>query len=201
MLHAFRAGVAAIALALPLVGAADAGSLSLRTGWAIPIGNIVGNVKMTEFFDGFVPVQLDLDFAVSEGVRLGLYGSYGFASVVCNPAISCSGRDIRVGAQALFALSDASFGPWLGVGAGFEHARYEDTTHPYPGVNYVARSDLNGWEATVQGGAAWDLGQRWKVGPYLLLGAGRYEGGDISDSADKAVHAWLQVGIRGSLGF
>ena len=202
MRHTIRASAVALALAVPLAGAADT-ALSLRTGWAIPMGDAVSGVGLNEWWDGFVPVQLDLDFGVSERARLGVYAQYGFASAVCNQQIDCSGRSIRAGVQAIWALGEGSFAPWLGAGAGFEQMRYEQTTPNYyvpGGADITQGFDLNGWELNLQGGAAWTLSKRVKLGPYLLLAAGRYEGGDISAYADKSIHAWAHVGVRCSFG-
>ncbi len=202
MLHVMRAGAVALALAAPLAASAGDVSASFRTGWAIPVGDIIDNVGLNDWFDGFVPLELEVDFRASERVRLGLYGSYGIASVVCGSSVDCSGQHYRVGAQLLVPLGEESapFAGWLGVGAGFESARYEHTTTVYMGALYTERMTLNGWEASVQGGGAWALGSRWRAGPFLQLGVGRYEGGSVADYTDKAFHGWLQLGVRGSLG-
>ncbi len=199
MLHAVRAGSVALALAVPFAAAADT-ALSLRSGWAIPVGDAVSGAQMNDWFDGFVPIQLDLDFRVAERTRLGVYAEYGWVSAVCSEWVGCSGRNVRVGVQATYALGAGSFAGWLGAGGGFEQTQYEFTSHPYPGVEYVETSRLNGWELNVQGGASWTLSPRWRLGPYLMVAGGRYEGGSVSSYADKSFHAWVHVGVRCTLG-
>lgn len=202
MLSLARAVAAALAISVPAAAAAGI-TLSLRTGWAIPAGDAAAGEPLGDLFEGFVPLQLDLGYDLTERLQLGLYAQYGFADAECSG--ECDGRSIRAGVQALYALgaAGATFSAWVGAGAGFEHARHE-TTEPDPflpgGPDVVTRADLGGWEVNVEGGTAWMVFPRLAVGPYLLLAVGRYEGGSLSALSDKAMHAWVHLGLRGSVG-
>jgi hypothetical protein len=157
---------------------------------------------MKMLFDGFVPVQLDVDFRLADHVRLGGYAEYGFASAVCNAHIDCSGKNFRAGVQALFPWGEGTISGWVGAGGGFEYSQYQ-ITQPnvyVPGApDITSTTDLKGWELNVQGGAAWALSGAVKLGPYLMLTTGKYETG-FSAYYGKTMHEWVHVGIRGTFG-
>ena len=64
-----------------------------------------------------------------------------------------------------------------------------------------------GPELSLQGGAEWPLAGRFGLGPFVLLGFGRYARESLdtsfaSSSAEigrKAVHVWVHDGVRGRI--
>lgn len=179
----------AVMLLAPAAASAEV-RLGLRTGWAAPLGTAGGYVKLNDLYDGMVPVQLDVLARVSERLEVGGYAQYGYLVEVCGTGSSCSSWNFRAGAQAVYGLSPLGKAtPWLGVGFG-----YEVSSAKYP----ITR--MRGFElGNFQLGADFDLSPRWKVGPYLQATLSRFS--EFSPSgASPALHSWVSLGVRGTLG-
>jgi hypothetical protein len=204
---------ASIAVAPGLAAAADATrsgfSVGARVAYAWPFGNIAGDTtvagvtftnKLADQVDRMIPIWIDATLRLGGGFEVGPYASYGWISGKNGAG---DAKDWRAGAQLNYRLAPAGgFLPWVGVGAGWEWVKENDS--PATGPN----GDVSGLELLVQGGGEFRLGSNFGLGPFVALSLGRFSSGDAFDSAknggitvDKAWHEWVQIGVKGSFDF
>ncbi len=190
--------------------AASAGVyLGGRLGAGIPGGEIEKDAKLGDFVSWTVPVQLEAGFG---GERFSVGGYLRIAPGKLDSSIadscdaagaSCSVFDLAIGAQAELRFSPGNVGPWLGGFVGYEILRYD-----YALGGLEAAVSAKGWELGAQGGfdLAWGV---LRMGPYGSIGIGQFTSAEIEiggasssgDITDKAIHTWIQLGIRGAFAF
>jgi hypothetical protein len=197
---AVAASLVALAAAPPARAEAE---LSLRLGIAPAIGSAADDVPMSDFVPLHFPVQLDALWR--EGpIAAGLYASWGPGRAGrCGPDASCSASVTRLGLQATWTFRGAGGPePWVGLATGYEWASHERTS------GGTVKTSLRGFEPlAAQGGVEWRVHPRLAVGPYGLLGVGRYarmsvDTGLASAAAPidaRAIHAWFHAGVRARL--
>ncbi len=191
-----RLPVAVALLALAARAEAAEQVIALRLGAASAFGSAAADVPMSDEVRTQFPVQLDA-LARFGRASAGAYGSWGIAR-----SGSCEGSCAsvaRAGLQATWTFATwHGTEPWAGIGAGWEWAK--ERAH---GV----KTSWRGWELAAQGGLEWQVAPRVAVGPFLLLGAGRYTdveldtgfGSASAELARKSVHAWFHAGVRARL--
>jgi hypothetical protein len=177
--------------------------LGLRTGFGLPLG-------LSSIFNGQLPIWVDAGYRINPNFYVGAYFQYGIAFVnksdgCSSPGWSCSGSDIRFGANVHYhVLPAASFDPWVGLGFGYEFSNFfsshEGTT---------ARLGFKGFEfVNLQVGGDYRLSRAFGVGPFASFSIGQYDfATEIvpgpsamllwGDVMDKAIHEWLVLGLRG----
>lgn len=202
----------ALAIASPAAAEGLNLDLSLRGGYAIPFGNAASDESLNDFVSGAIPFEIDADFLITERWSAGLYFTYGFARVadrVKNDVEEGMGlEDIsghrlqRLGIQSRYRFSpDADFAPWLGLGLGYEWTWFLE------GVleGHEVEMGFSGFEFAFQGGVDYQVSKSVTLGPYATLGFGQFgkmkvrvedEGDHSSDIDDKAMHEWLQLGLK-----
>lgn len=201
------------ALLLPAAAAA-APTLALRVAWAPAVGSAAGSVSMSEAVAWQVPLQADALWSWGGergGGAAGLYGSWGPGQAgtdACLDGASCSARVLRAGAQALgrFPRWRAGAAAWLGGALGWEWASHRRAR---AGARTTTR--WSGPELSVQGGVDWriaDWGRRGAIalGPFALVGLGQYRSVSVDTPeesgsgaiADRSVHGWIHLGVRGT---
>lgn len=206
-------GAVLMALIVPSLASAQV-SLGARLGYAFGMGDVGADtggstLKMEDWSDGQVPVQVDVMFRLLPGLAIGPYFSYGFGftsgdldTEVCDVSdVDCSARNMRLGLQATYSLPAAvGFAPWAGIGTGYEWNKLDIETPAGDG-----ELEVRGWEiVNLQLGADFAT-PLVRVGPFVMLSVGRYGEGDSSgfgvtgggDIEEKKIHEWLQIGIRG----
>lgn len=197
-----RAAVLAALLAAATAARAEP-SLALRLAVAPAVGSAAASVAMSDVLPVQFPLQLDALWRVGP-FSAGFYGSWGPGRAGrCGAGTTCSARDWRVGLEATWTFRTAGgVEPWVGLASGYEWA-IVDRTH-----GGTITTTLRGFEpAAIQGGVEWRLGRWLALGPYLLAGAGRYAvesvdtgfGSASEDVPNRALHAWIHVGVRGRL--
>ncbi|ACG75048.1 LigA [Anaeromyxobacter sp. K] len=204
-------GAVLAALLLPTASSAQV-SLGLRLGYAWGLGDVGGGggdkLKMSDWVDGQVPIQVDALFRVTPDLAVGPYFSYGFARAggdlksTCDVSgVDCSAYVMRLGVEGIYTLPRAgTLAPWLGLGIGYEWNRLkaegggENLTMKWKGVEWL----------NLQAGMDFFVAPQLRTGPFLMLSLGRYDKGDASGVIsgggsinDKKFHEWLQVGWRG----
>jgi hypothetical protein len=201
---AMRSAIPAAAI-LAALGAAPAVAragpeLALRLGVAPAVGSAAADVDVADAIPLQFPIQLDaLWRAGSFGA--GVYGSWGPARAgQCGSGATCSASVARVGIQAPWTFRSAGrMEPWLGLAAGYEWARSEETR------SSTLRTTYSGFEPiAVQGGVEWRLARWFAAGPYVLLGLGRYTRYSVDTGFDAgstdipapAFHLWFHGGVR-----
>ncbi len=200
------------ALLLPTAAAAQRGvgvELGLRLAWAGAVGDAARAVPMSEAVAWHVPVEAEVAWS-AERFAAGLYGSWGpgkAGAQGCTDGASCSAQVTRAGFEAEWRFDAPSFGaaPWVGGALGWEWA-----AHRRERLGVATTTRWNGPEVGVQGGLDWKLlgwTRTFWIGPFAQVGLGRYErmtleaaeGTGSSSIADRAVHAWIQLGVRANV--
>lgn len=194
----------AAALILARPGAARAGEesglgLGARVGYGIPLGGAMAGVSLNDVVSGLAPFQLDGWWRFDPSWRLGLWARSGFTPVAgasCPAGASCSAQNLGLGAQVGYTFAGAPR-PWIGAGLGWE---WQTLTVTLAGNRNVLH--LLGVEfLDLQGGVDWRLSRAFALGPFASLDLGRYvtaSAGGVTASLSGALHAWLQVGVRGT---
>lgn len=193
-------------LAVPAASRAQV-SLGLRLGYGPALGDAAKDSKMSDGVKSQIPIQLDATYALTPSFALGGYASYGFGQTggvfddICDQA-DCSTRVVRLGVQGVYSFAPVGqLRPFAAVGAGYE---WGSLTAEAGGQE--ASVSFRGFELlNVTGGADYQLSPQLAVGPYIGLSLGRYSNtstdygsGSVSGEIDeKAMHEWLQFGIRG----
>lgn len=182
-------------------------SLGARVGYGIPMGDADATFTQSDLVSGMVPLQLDVGYRFNPSWQLGLYFQYGFASVAdaycvgLQGANSCSGSNVRFGAQVLYTFAGEGFSPWIGLGLGFE---WQNITLDY-GI-LTADAQLSGFEFLIlQVGGDWKVSPTFKMGPFVSFSLGSYDtyslAGVSGSIASTGTHEWLQLGLKGSFDF
>lgn len=208
--------IALFACALAFASTAAAGGVnidvSLRAGYAMPFGNAMADASLDDFVAGAIPFEIDGDFLITDRWSAGLYFTYGFARIadVAKSEIEegmeledVSGhRFQRLGMQGIYRFSpNAEFAPWVGLGLGYEWTWFLEGEADGREIEM----GLSGFEFAFQGGIDYDVSENLTLGPYATLSFGQFgkykysiEGlGDASnDINDKAMHEWLQLGLK-----
>jgi len=187
----------------------DAGGkikLGLRVGYMLPMGDAYDGPggKMSDGISGGIPLWLDLGYMVTPNIMVGLYASYAFLMLAsdvkdaCDAAsVDCSASQLRFGLQGQYHLSPGeSMNPWFGLGVGMEmvDVKRGDVKGGYSGLEF----------ANLQGGADFKVGSSMAVGPFVSFSLGQYSkttGDNGADIDKKAMHQWLTIGIKGTMGF
>jgi hypothetical protein len=186
-------------------------SVSLRTGYAMPMGWLRAGepirdtpANVEDMHTGMVPLWLDAQVWVARTLSVGpsVQAGWTYLRGGCPEGLSCSGRVLRLGVGAEWhPLRGDELDPWLGLGTGYEWASQEFSL----GEDRFAFG-FRGLElANLQGGADWRMGKSpFQLGLFSTLTFGRY--GQVNVEAngrkgeesirDRATHAWLFVGAR-----
>jgi len=216
-----RIMVGLLVAALLAAGPADAGeppepsvqfTLGARISIALPMGSVstdptTGPLLIDELVALSIPLQLDAGVTLFRRWFVGAYVQYGWSVLQigqCKAGDSCELTGLRVGVQALFSLHDRGDTPWAGIGTG-----YEWLFTRYSGPGYDTELDVRGWEfVNLQAGYDVVVSPGWKVGPWISGSVGEFSRASRKDSGqatdqdipNKAVHGWLQMGVKGSFG-
>ncbi|HYV68468.1 MAG TPA: outer membrane beta-barrel protein [Myxococcales bacterium] len=120
-----RSGIlaAAVAVAAPMAArAAPRAEIGLRTGFALPLGDFSSGAPVSDAFNGFVPLGIEL--GVRYTPELSALVSFGYSlglTTNCPAGDSCSGHQINLGLDLRYHLRpNQSIDPWIGLGTAFE---------------------------------------------------------------------------------
>jgi hypothetical protein len=197
--------ILAAALVLAQAGTARAGpgsglTLGARVGYGIPLGDAMAGVSLGDVVSGQIPVQLEAAWRFDRSFRLGLYAQYGFASVAgafCPAGASCSGQNLRLGAEAAYALGTGRTRPWIGAGLGVEWQTAKVTAGGVGNDLQLFGLELLNLQAGVDFRPSAALG----LGPFASFSLGQYltvTSGGASLTLAAALHQWFQLGVRGA---
>lgn len=193
--------------------------MAVRSGFSFPFGNATGNSADTlgRRYAWQVPVAVELGAKPLRSLFIGLYLQLGFGgegsdhevTAYCDDNdenfsndVSCSVLTARIGLLMNYQLApDKVINPWVGYGIGFESATQSinDKQHRYTesttasGITY----------AQLAGGVDFrgDVG----VGPYAEVALGSFwrtsteqYGRKVYSGSidDRALHAWVTLGVR-----
>jgi hypothetical protein len=184
-------------------------ALGARVSAAFPMGSVLsdpdtGALLVDELVAVSIPLQLDVGMTVHRRWFVGAYAQYAWDLLQiggCKVGQSCSVTGLRVGIQATYALRDGG-GPWVGLGTGWE---WMFTS--YASTDFTSKLDVSGWEyAILQAGWDVEAAPGWTVGPWISGSVGEFsrvsltrDGRTVDTSIEnRAVHGWLQLGVKGS---
>lgn len=182
-------------------------TVGARTGYSIPLGSGDASEKMSDLVSGQIPLQLEVNYRLQQApqVTIGGYFSYGFGGVagatkdLCDfYGQSCSSSSLRFGAQLAYDVAPlgAPTKPWVGVGLGYEQIKLKGAQD----ITIRGTEFLN-----FQAGHDWRVGATGEIGPFVSFALGQYSemavGGQSGTLADKKMHEWFTIGVRGTLGF
>jgi outer membrane protein W len=222
-LLATRSALAALAAVLATAGPALASppaqegpSVSLRAGYAIPLGAIFGSQQLGDVFTGQVPVEIAAGYWFTPNWYLGGYFQYGIGvlnaltlrdvSLDCSPAdVYCHGRDLRLGIEAAYHLRPGqTVEPWFGLGLGYEWANLQ---HDAPGTSIQV--SVHGLEfARGTFGVDFRVSSRVSLGPYVTASLGSYGVGSLSVTGnppyslalpERKFHGWVTFALQATL--
>lgn len=205
--------IMAAAAAVPAQADDSGFTTALRLGYGIPMGDAVKDGKLSDGLNGMIPFWLDAGYRVDKSVFFGAYFQYGIGLVnksnalggVCDQGgASCSSYDLRFGLEGIYKFSpDSSFAPWIGLGIG-----YEMTHIQIDFGGQTAKLDLRGFEfVNLQLGGDFKVSPMFSVGPYVALSIAQYSNEKLEipgqptvdgSIADKGIHEWLQLGLKGT---
>jgi hypothetical protein len=149
--------------------------------------------------------------SVGLGVRPIRFLSFGLTFAIAPLLMKGSlhsGSNVRYGGEVrLHVMPRRPLSPWLSVG--FGHERY-DFAQDFSGLG--ARYNLSGSDLEFQAGCDLRQSASYTLGPYVGVRVGRYahfsehaefRGGQVDDADlatfGKATHAWIALGVRGTL--
>jgi hypothetical protein len=190
----------------PEVGFAAGARVSL----AFPVGSILsdpgtGPLLIDELVAISIPIQVDVGLTLHRRWFVGAYVGYAWDVLQigqCKVGESCSVTGLRLGLQATYAFRDHG-GPWAGLGTGWEWLFTR-----YSSAEFTTRLDVGGWEyAIFQVGWDVEVSPGWMVGPWITGSVGEFSRASMSVGGrnretvipNRAVHGWIQLGVKGSL--
>jgi hypothetical protein len=185
-------------------------SIALSVGYGLPMGNVSGSQKMTDLYSGAVPLQLDVGWRFTPNLYLGGFFQYSFAFIsskqesacTLNGWTGCSGGVLQFGADFVYTiLPYAKFAPYVGLGLGWEIASLN-----YTSASQSVSESVSGFQfARIILGGDFRVGSAFRIGPFVNFSLGQFSSLSSPNAAangtisDKAIHSWLQFGIRGTI--
>lgn len=190
---------ALLAASLPPAARAET-VVGLRAGWAVPWGELAKSSALSDSIASMVPITIDLGLALGPSLVAGAYAGYGVAHPSriwregCDVASArCTAGDLRIGAR--LELRSPS-GPWGALALGYEELRTRDAD------GWVTELTFKGYDGTLEGGFDLRPAEGLRIGPFLGATVGHFStvtSGSDRVLADRALHGWLQVGLRAEL--
>ncbi len=183
---------------------------AVQVGYAAPWGDARTGEGLTAIVAAAVPIHVEATWALDLHDAIGAFFAYapgrpGAAAPSCSGGFDCSAHDLRAGLLARHAFApEAALRTSLALGLGWEQASL-GVAGP-AGKSGVA---AHGIVALLELAAERRMGAGLRAGPYLALVAGELgqekvdapgAPGGWRDVRDRAVHGWLEIGARLSLG-
>lgn len=181
-------------------------ALGVRAAYGLPVGDAVKDDALSEMFGTTVAPQVDLSYFFGRQLSLGAYFQYGIATGPdrCNEEFNCSSKVLRFGVDLDYHFApDAFVAPWVGVGVGYESGSVEVGDD-----GEFATLGLRGFDlGHAHFGVDFQLTRSIAVGPYVTASLGQYSkltasvfsGDEVTrdiPSDQKAIHMWIQPGVR-----
>lgn len=187
--------------------------IALRTGVAIPLGELDKGESMSDAFTPQWPIIADIGFKVIPQLFLGGYvgiavGGAGDAfKKACDAAnVDCLAVGGRIGIQAQYHfIPDGRWNPWVGYGIGYELAGVSGSK-----ANNKVSAAVAGVEfAHLMAGADYRISKTVGIGPFADFAIGQYTIATIEtttalggtqkrdgDIQNTSLHQWLLIGAK-----
>src|SRR5579871_6981159 len=121
ILAAAGVALASVSMASPARADGSAVSLGLRTGYALPMGDVVGggSASLGDTINGVIPIWIDAGYKLNPNMYIGADFQYGIALINndktgCGMSgASCSANDVMFGIDFHYHLMpDQTIDPW-----------------------------------------------------------------------------------------
>lgn len=186
--------------------------IALRTGVAVPLGELDKGEKMSDAFTPQWPIIADLGFKVIPQLFLGGYvgiavgGAGDTFKKACESAnVDCLSIGGRIGIQAQFHFNpDGKWNPWVGYGIGYELAGVSGSK----GNNKVSVAVAGVEYAHFMAGADYRINKTVGIGPFADFALGQYSIATLEttvngltqrrdgDIQNTSMHEWLTLGVK-----
>lgn len=189
-------------------------SFGARAGYGAPLGKTSQGSDLSRTFSGSIPLQIDAGWRFSPKVYTGLYFQFAGAQLDsqvrkgCDAnGVSCSSSVLRLGADLVYTfVPRARLAPWAGIGLGFETATVKAAQ-----AGQSVQLTFKGFEfAHLAAGLDFRLWPAVRLGPFASGTLAQFTSVDTPvdpvtnqigatrslDIQQKAIHGWLQLGIR-----
>jgi hypothetical protein len=198
-------------------GAAEKGlhlKLGLGVGYGIPMGDAEKDEKLSDLYSAEIPIELEASYKFTHAISAGLYVGYGLGLVSSNeldggcvtgPCPKASDVYDSIASWRFGVQGEYEFGK-VGPALPFAALRVGYVTETITMKDGGGTEKVNGWEyLTLIGGADFEVAHGFAVGPFVSLALGQYttakaEGAESESipSAERAMHEWLTIGVRGA---
>jgi hypothetical protein len=180
-------------------------SVGASVGWAAPLGSAERGGRLRDTTFGTVPLGLDASYRFLSSLGVAGHVTYGIGvPTLCQTAGDCTAS---LGTDVTAILGIRWHVPRLGptaplvdLGVGYEWftARFADAGA------HSARSYRGPVLTSGRLAAPFRVGPHWTIGPLVELSVGTFTARSLQtnvasisqDVASRAVHGWLQLGIR-----
>ncbi len=194
-------------------------SIGLRGAYGLPFGARSGaqGDNLSGTLTRSFPLQIDLGWRFSPNLYAGIYFQGAIASLApgltegCGTdGVTCSASDLRLGVDLVYTfLPRTRFAPWIGIGGGYENAKVR-----VPHAGQAVDISYKGYELPdLMAGVDFRLASALRIGPFVTLTLARFTSVETPVDPDtdqigstqsfgiarKAVHGWLQLGLKGTL--
>jgi hypothetical protein len=190
-------------------------SLGVSAALWTPGGELVAGRDAEGAVGRSFPLQLHAGWRLTPELEVGLAGGYDVATVGSARHDECSDRGVtcdvhlwRAAARAEYRGRTGRWSPWGAALVGWERLveRWENDA-----ANWE-RATWNGWLARLEAGIDAPAVRSFDIGIFVTFGLGQYRWRAVSgetvgyayddsgDVADPALHRWLGIGVRGTLG-
>ena len=193
----------------------DSGFLvSARAGYGAPFGEVASDgAAVDEIVPGKLPLWLELGYRIVPRVHGDIYVELAPARVgdgACGRGGSCQAYDLRFGLLLLLRLAPGrTVDPWVGAGVGVEVLQAEVQGPDPAATSGDHERRWTGIEVPLEAGVDLRLSSRLAVGPYVSatlawftsVEEGPADGAGATRSIDdRALHGWLQAGLKATFG-
>jgi hypothetical protein len=202
------AGCGLVALSLPLAAQERAPiEVSAALGAALPVGELEAGSSLRDVSFGTASLAVALSY-LRDRWGATVWASYA-ASVptLCGSSSECVaslGHDVTLGLSSRYDAPRVwKLWPTISAGLGYEWF----TSKLSDGGATSSRSFHGIVIPVLEAYGGFNVGRRWRVGPFLCLSAGRFNGGTVRGPAgDEAPlvseprwHGWVEIGFRTSV--
>lgn len=188
--------------------------IALRTGVAVPLGEVDKGEAMSDSFGVQVPIVADIGYKFLPQLFVGAYLGLAVGGVgdkikqACDKVVvDCTAVGLRFGVEGQFhILPEGRWNPWVGYGIGYEISGASGTS---PRSNDKLTAALGGVEfAHFMAGLDYRISRVVGLGPFADFSLGQYATATVEqtlngvttrtngDLKDKALHEWLLLGVK-----
>jgi len=186
--------------------------LGLRTGVAVPFGEVENGARISDSFTPQVSIIADVGIKPAPDLFLGAYVGVAVGGVgntvkqACDAVgVDCTAVGVRFGIQAQYHFNpDGKWNPWIGYGIGLELLGASGSKN-----NDKLDAGLFGVEyAHFMAGADYRVNRVVGIGPFADFALGQYGSGSVETIqrgvsrkdngalANPSLHEWLTLGLK-----